>query len=251
VSAPYREAAPDLGALVRTHRDDRDGCLLVAFAVVCIVAAIAMAATANWWGLALEALAVAAGGWALRRPGRTAAGVIELHEKGLHLRVGKTTTAIRFEDVRSITSAYKRSRRSGARTESHRVESRDGRHIEFGTGWRLPRDLLAAIDEHTLPRLRTEALRAFDEGEPVRFGPFTLTEEGIGCDAQPLLPWTDAVRVTVEDGAIEVWKADVWEKKGTSYAARGASLVPNARILVEMCELAIEREHEASDGGAP
>jgi len=236
---------PDLGPLVRTHRNDSDGCLLFALAVVCIVVAITMAATANWWGLALEALGVAAGVWALRRPGRTAAGVIELHEKGLRLRAGKVTTAIPFEDVRSVTSAYKKSLRSGARTERHRVESRDGRHIEFGTSWRLQRDLLAAIEEQTLPRLRTQALRAFDAGEPVRFGPFTVAEEGIGCDGVPLLPWTDAVRITVEDGMIEVWKADVWEKKkGKSYAARGASFVPNARVFVEMCQLVIECERE-------
>lgn len=251
MSAPYREAAPDLGPLVRTHRNDSDGCLLVAFAVVCVVVAIAMAATANWWGLALEALGVAAGVWALRRPGRARAGVIELHEKGLLLRAGKATTAVPFEDVRSVTSAYKRRRRFGAVTERHRVEARDGRHIEFGTSWRLQRDLLAAIEEQTLPRLRTEALRAFDAGEPLRFGPFTLAEEGIGCDGRPLLPWTDAVRITVADGMIEVWKADVWEKKGKSHAARGASLVPNARIFVEMCQLAIEREREAPDGDAP
>jgi hypothetical protein len=229
VSAPYREAAPDLGPLVRTHRDDSDsGCFVVAFAVVCALVAIAMAVTANWWGLALDALGVGAGVWAMRRPGRPAPGVIDVHEKGLLLRVGKTTTAIPFEDVRSVTSTYRQRGRFGARTERHRVEARDGRHIEFGTSWRLQQDLLAAIEERTLPRLRTEALRAFDAGEPVRFGPFTLTEEGVGCDGQALMPWRDAVRITVQDGVgypqgertIEVWKADVWEKKGKSYAAR-------------------------------
>ena len=236
---------PDLGPVERTHRNDSDGCLLIVFAVPIIPVTIAMVATAFWWGLAVEALVVALGVWALRRPGRTAAGVIELRENGILLRAGVATTAIPFEDVRSITSSYTKNLRSGVRTERHRVESRDGRHIEFGTSWRLQRDLLAAIEKQTLPRLLTEALRAFDEGRPVGFGPFTLAEEGIGCDGLPILPWTDAVAVRIEDGMIEVWKVDVWEKKGKSYAARGAALVPNAHILVEMCEVAIEREREA------
>ena len=248
MSAPYREAAPDLGPLVRTHRDDRDGCLLVALAIPGVLVAVVFVVTANGWGLAAETLAVLAGVWALRRPGRLRPGVIELHEKGIVLRLGDTTTAIPFDDVRSITSKATRSVRSGVRTEHHRVESREGRHIEFGTGWRLPRDLLAVIEGATLPRLRTEALRAFDDGETVRFGPFALADDGLRCDDLPLLPWKDVVRVTVEDGRIEVWKADVWEKKGKSYAARGVSLVPNFRILLEMCDLAIERE--AGERGA-
>jgi hypothetical protein len=251
VSAPYRETAPDLGPLLRVHRDDSEGCLLVMFAVLSIGVAIAMVAIGNWWGLGLDVLGVAAGLWVLRRPGRPGAGVIELHENGLLQRVSGTTTVIAFGEVRSITSKITKSLRSGAITERHRVESRDGLHIDFGTSWRLQRDLLAAIEERTVPRLRTAALRAFDEGQPVTFGPFTLSEEGIRCEGQPILPWTDAVRVTVEGGMIEVWKADVWEKKGRPYAARGASLVPNARIFVEMCQLAIEREAPTGDEGAP
>lgn len=44
MSAPYREAAPDLGPLVRLHRDDSDGCLFVGFAVVGVLAAVALIA---------------------------------------------------------------------------------------------------------------------------------------------------------------------------------------------------------------
>jgi hypothetical protein len=43
----------------------------------------------------------------------------------------------------------------------------------------------------------------------------------------------------------------VREKKGRPYAGRGASLVPNACIFVEMCQLAIEREAPTGDERVP
>jgi hypothetical protein len=250
VSAAYRDTAPDLGPLVKLHPNDAKGCGLVLVALLAIpalLAAVVQIVTGYWLGLACEVVGVGAIVWLLRRPGRPRRpppGVIELHEEGLLLRVGETTTAMRFDEVKTVTSEHELHRRSLVRTEKHRVEARDGRVIEFGTGWRLPRDLHDAIMLRTLPRLRTEALRAFDAGETVRFGPLALDEEGILPDKQPLLPWSEAARVTVENGAICLWKTDTWEKKGKLYDSTDVARVPNAYVLVEMIGLAIERERE-------
>ena len=250
MSAAYRDTAPDLGPLVKLHPNDAKGCglvVVVLLGLAAFVAAVVQIMTAYWLGLACEVLGLGAIVWLLRRPRRRRGpppGVIELHEEGLLLRVGDATTAMRFDEVKTVTSEHKVHRRSLVRTERHRVEARDGRVIEFGTGWRLPEDLRDVILLRTLPRLRTEALRAFDAGETVRFGPLALDEEGIRPDKLPLLPWSEAARVTVENGEIRLWKTDTWEKKGKLYDSTDVSRVPNAYVLVEMIGLAIERERE-------
>jgi hypothetical protein len=197
-----------------------------------------LAFVGRWLEAGAAVMAVACGLAMMRRRGRAAAGVVELHEGGLAQRRSGATIAIRFDEVAAITSDRRAHVRSGVRTERHCIATGDGRMIEFtNVAFERPHDLLEAIERNVYPRLRARFLKAFDAGETVQFGPFALNEDGVRVGDGALLPWREVAGVEVHDGRIEVGM-----RGAPQPTARSAALVPNAPILVEMIELAVEVE---------
>ena len=237
MSTPYRDAPDELGALVSVHRDGSDRFLMAALVVVGIGASVAFAAIEQWGQLGGAIAATGLGVVLLRRRRREAAGSIALHENGLvQVALGKTTR-IFFDDVVSITSERTKSVRSGVETDRHRVAARDGSAITFvNLSTARAGDLLAAIEARVLPRVRTEALQAFDRGETVAFGPFSLDEAGIRAGDGASIPWMDVRAVSAEGGMVHIRG-----EGDRSLESRGASLIPNLAVFVEMVTLAAEQ----------
>ncbi len=242
MSSPYRDASGGLGALVSVHRDGTDGCLTAALLVCGLGASVAFGAIRQWTEVAAALAATAFGVAVLRRKNRKSAGSIALHDNGLvQVTAGETTTVL-FDDVVSITSAYTKHVKSGLETATHRIAARDGSTIELtrSTAARAD-DLIAAIEARVLPRVRTEALQAFDRGETVSFGPFSLDDAGIRADDGAPIAWKDVRRVTDDGGMIHI------RGEGDRVLdSRGASLIPNLAVFREMVELAAEQERSVA-----
>jgi hypothetical protein len=75
------------------------------------------------------------------------------------------------------------------------------------------------------------------EGDPVRFGAFAATAEGIAADVRKLA-WTDVGSVDAEEGEVVVRTRD-----GERWASAALEEVPNAFLLAEVAE-------HAAKGGA-
>jgi len=223
-----------LGKVLSVHRDDSDRMMLGCLVVFGVAAGAAFAAIGQWLGLLADVAAISGCVLMLRRRKRNGAGRIVRHERGLVQTGNGRTTTIAFDDVESITSDRKVSVRSGLQTGRHFVRASGDREISFtNAAFSYADDLLAEIKGQVLPRLRTEALRAFDEGKSVAFGPFLLDQDGIGAGDEPRVPWTQVEGTTIEEGMLYLRGPE-----NRLLTHRGLSLIPNAEILIEMISLA-------------
>jgi hypothetical protein len=249
MDSPYRSGDRDVGPLVSVHVY-RGGCVLWAFFLVC---AVCLSAWALFSGIptsvaVLMVVVTAIGIGALRWISRKSAGSrIELYERALVEHGRDEERVLEFENVRHVTSSSSRQRAAGVETQRHVVEARDGCRITFSLMHDRAPDLLAAIHARTLERLRTDALRAFDAGETLRFGPFALSEEGLRAGDGPIVPWSDIDRAAVEMPAIAigaVWsEVKVWKKKESRpFAMEASERVPNANVMLEVVALAVDAE---------
>ena len=244
-------AALDLGPLRRVHVE-RSGAVLWAFAGLasaCIVGWAIFSGVPTWIA-GLMALVVIAGVAVLRTIGRRNPGArIELHASGLVVRTRDGVRTIPFDDVRSVTSSSRRRRAGGVLLERHVVEAREGAPLEFSLLYDRAPDLLAAIHAGTRERLRTEALRKYDAGEVLDFGPLTVSEDGFRDGGGPIVPWTQIERATIDMPVFavgETWsQVKVWRRSATAPLASYASdRVPNAAVLVEVVTLAVDASNE-------
>jgi hypothetical protein len=250
----YRDAHGDagpLGRLVSVHRD-RSGCVLwiiLGFLAVCIVGSAAVkglpASVAVAMGVVLAAGVVLLRWMAARRGTRRVA----LYERGIVARAHPADRTLLFEDVVRIVSRAERSRLAGLEKQSHLVEGPGEARVEFTLVFDRALDLLEAIHVGTLDRLRTQALRAYDAGETVRFGPFAASQEGLRDGDGPVVPWTEIARATSGMPSIaigRVWsRVEVWKKDAKEpFASHASEQVPNARVLLQLVELAVAEEAE-------
>lgn len=262
--AAYRDGASPLGALVSVHKSRGAGCLVVlgvAMAVLVVAGGAAFFAIGQP-GVAAASLALAAAtGWVLaRRLRRQGPHLVELHEAGLLEVRNRQRTAMTFDEVRAVRSERVRHLPSGLETETHVVEGAGGKRIAFTLVHDRAQDLIAAIEERVVPRLRKAALCAFDAGETVQFGPVALSEAGLhlpafegsallDIEARPprVVPWSDLREVSLDKGLITFLGESRRVLGGVALAK-----LPNGLIFVFMARLAIEQEHavgEAAQSG--
>ena len=249
-SHPYRESPSELGPLLRVHRDRGNGCLIVALALLVAVlgAWMLVMGLPIWQGGAYFVVAVGGAWLAMRWMGRHGGYFIELYEHGIVQHAGAKVTSIRFDEVTALTRDIRQTYRywlSNVRTESHSVESRDGRVIRFSLMSDDAPALRATIAERALPRIRLETLRAIDGGETVTLGPFAVSSDGLRVSGEPLVPWSEIGRAKIDapsrrSGGAEMIRVE--RPSGELWTQRGVSLVPNADLLVEIIELAVEAE---------
>ena len=240
-----------LGPLVKVHRD-RSGCVLwviLFFLSFCIVGVAAFKGLPASVGVTM--FAVLLGGivllrWMARRRGTRR---IDLHARGIVSRSPGAECTLLFDDVLRVTSGSRRSQLVRTERQTHVVEGADAVRIEFNLLFDRALDLLEAVHAGTLDRLRTEALRAYDAGQTVHFGPFEASQEGLMEGSGPIVPWSAIARATAGMRSIAigpVWsKVEVWGKGADKpFAAHPTEQVPNARVLLQLVELAVAAEGE-------
>jgi hypothetical protein len=179
-----------------------------------------------------------------RRRGPT----IQLHKVGLLVCAKEGARAIPFDDVRSVTSSALRRHAFGRGVERHVLETRGG-PVVFGHSFARAPALLAAIHAATRERLRAEALRRYDAGEALAFGPFAVSEGGFRDGNGPLVPWQELDRGVLDppivaEGQLRS-RVNVWKKLATApLASYPSEQVPNASVMLDIVALAIDASEE-------
>ena len=261
MSGVYREGASPLGAIESVHQtgSGKVGCIVLLALVVLVFGIVESSFTGNLvYGVAYTLIAVGGGWFLIRRVRREPPEYIELHEEGLVQRLRGKETVVRFEEVQAVRRIPWRTSR-GMLHERYSVTTGDGREIKFTDHSGGASVLLEGIQARVLPRIETDALRAFDAGRLVAFGPLALSEQGLHLpagrgtdpwDDEPrparVVPWAELQRVEV--GKERVRFLDVHGNvKGTATVAS----IPNLLVFLRMMQLAIEQERQAPKSEAP
>jgi hypothetical protein len=252
MTSPYRHGADDntpyqLGALRSAHAG-RSGCFLRVIAGVLVFVILAFAAVSGiTLSIAMQmAVVIAIGAFALWWVGRrNPRALILLYERGITRSTYGRPHVIRFDDVKSIRSAKQRRGLAGVEIQHHLVESNDGTRVGFSLLFDGALDLLAAIDDATRERLQAEALKAFDAGEVVRFGPIAMSEEGFFDGDKPVVGWNEIDRAAIEMPALSpglVWsEVNIWKRGAAEPIAKyPLEYVPNANVMIAVLTLAVE-----------
>jgi hypothetical protein len=161
---------------------------------------------------------------------RTAAGggadLVRVHANGiLDLRVGPR--AIRWDEIESLLAVPSA---DGRTIDHHRLLTADGSFVSLGRSIgeveELVDEIRVRMGEHVGPNLRARIA----DGEVVRFGPISASEQGITVGAQRVA-WEDVEEVEAEEGQLVVRGRD-----GERRAAVRLEEVPNAFLLAEVVQ---------------
>jgi hypothetical protein len=158
---------------------------------------------------------------------------IRVHANGLlDLRTG---LAVRWDEVRSLTAQW--DGKTG-RVARHVLTTVSGDRMSLGASIGDVHELVDEVRARMVDQ-KLESLRVrVADGDPVRFGAFAATADGIAADARKLA-WSDVGSVDAEAGEVVVRTRD-----GERWASAALEEVPNAFLLAEVAE------HAAKGGGS-
>jgi Family of unknown function (DUF6585) len=159
--------------------------------------------------------------------------VIRVHANGLlDLRTG---LAVRWDEVRSLTAQWDG---TTGRVARHVLTTAAGERMAIGASIGDVHELVDEIRERIVDQ-KLESLRVrVADGDPVRFGAFAATADGIAAGAGKLA-WSDVGSVDAEAGEVVVRTRD-----GERWASAALEEVPNAFLLAEVAE------HAGKSGGS-
>ena len=184
---------------------------------------------------------------------------VRVHDNGiLHERGNQRVTAL-WDEIASYTEHA-----------ACRVETKDGRVLEFGAAVSDYDEIAATIEQKTLERLLPQAESAIDRGSSVEFRTlpvdtlpvagalaksmlgtpsFSVDREGItSLDSGERIAWSDCVEVAVGVGAERPRKGFfflVIRSNDLSFEIP-YGLLPNAHVLSALCEQLTARAQSAS-----
>ena len=127
---------------------------------------------------------------------------IDVHEKGLVYKFGRTKRALPFESlqriwIRKVVFVEKASGREQRRTSKYTIEF-DERKIVLDERIQKIDELGARLEEVLLRVWQPRVVAAFDADDTVDFGPFALGIDGVHVD-DTMLPWSRIRRIDVAD----------------------------------------------------
>ncbi|MBV1854241.1 DUF6585 family protein [Catellatospora tritici] len=135
-------------------------------------------------------------------------GVYEYEHGFVHLRA-KGVQAYRYEAVQTVHMRIVRNNTYGAvnMIYDYNLVLSDGRKLQLGTYAadmaKFGPVLAAQVAQAQLPK----ALAYFDQGNPVTFGRFTVSEEGVSS-GKKLVAWSELAGITVAQGRVSVLRTD-------------------------------------------
>lgn len=92
-------------------------------------------------------------------------------------------------------------------------------------------DLVERVQRATFPDLRAKAVARYRAGEPVAFGPLTVTWGGLESGAN-LLPWPDLAEVAVAGRNLVLKRAGKW----LAWATHELEQVPNPHVFLALVD---------------
>ena len=117
------------------------------------------------------------------------------------------------------------------------IEDRDGRRLRFDSGsfgWAV-KAIGDRIQRESSSALFTVAIKALEEGKPVDFYPFVLTDRGIEY-RDDFLRWRDVGNMQVQSGSVRLVDA-----RGTRWAQRKLGDVAHSLLFLTLTQYLIEK----------
>jgi len=178
-------------------------------------------------GLGCAALWLGVGAW------RTAQWRVRRHANGLVVVRGRRGRALAWPDVRALWSRAERTGLTSSRRLRLEVEASDGRRIHLDDRLEDFEALAARVKEGVYPRLLESYARAFNDRQPLTFGPIHLGPTGIEAGRQPALEWKEVNGAELAEGRLRIHTTRTGRRSVVGVAA---ARVPNVELCAQLIQ---------------
>ena len=168
---------------------------------------------------------------------------ISLHTSGMVYRRGRRKETLLWEQIQRVHTAavsYGFSSLAWGAQTTLKLHTNDGRQFHLTHALTDMNDLAETIKRQVYPGLLDAYRHKFNQGDPLSFGPLSLTETGVQRDDQ-MLKWDHLGRVSLGRGSLLLEPSD--HNKGKRIRIP-AHRVPNVEICTQLIE-----HLRASQGG--
>ncbi|SRR5579875_117280 len=131
--------------------------------------------------------------------------LITVYQGGLTIKRGSSAEAIPWDDITGYFINVTRTRSYGIpvyTTRIYTITRRSGQRIAI-RGYQQIEQLANIIERETANRLYPQMAAAYRMGQPIPFGPFTISQAGIAKGAE-MAPWNTITNVRVANGIFSV-----------------------------------------------
>ncbi|RAG83939.1 hypothetical protein DN069_19455 [Streptacidiphilus pinicola] len=158
---------------------------------------------------------------------------VDLHQRGVVVHGAEGPVAVyRFTDLtvhQKITENYY----NGVKTGTHyllTLTGPDGRSSKLTQFYENIPHLMQTVQQGVVEAQLPRALATVQAGYPVPFGPFSVTQQGLICDAKTTVTWPLLDRIVVRQGVVRI----MVHGRRTPQAAKGIFRIPNYGLFLTL-----------------
>ncbi|NWF67641.1 MAG: hypothetical protein HXY40_01005 [Chloroflexi bacterium] len=168
---------------------------------------------------------------------------IGFHNRGLYVQVysnglarvkGSKVEALRWDEVRSIWQSITHYQRYGRVVRSvyvYTLQTADGRKLKFSNEINGIAALGQTLQTEVNKRVFPQAMLTYQAGQPVQFGAFSISKEGINY-GKKFLPWSEVEGAQVQSGFVTFKKQGKW----FNWANVPAGSIPNLFVFLALID---------------
>jgi hypothetical protein len=155
--------------------------------------------------------------------------------EGLVRAKGSQIDVMRWEHVEAVWERIVKYRYRGIiplyTAYNYTIRRNDGAQFKFPSSLKSNKLLGEAIQQEVTRRQLPKAIAAYDSGNPVNFGPFTVSPQGIN-KGPILVPWNEVKQINIRRGWLSVQK----QSSILASCRTKASSVPNLQVFLQLVE---------------
>jgi len=200
------------------------------FAAISLNGSSGAVVVAGFFGL----LMLGGGGWQLYVAIRDHDLRVVTLEKGVVRVGGGKTLVLPWDDITLVYQAITDHYRNGIKTNTTHVYTifrTDKTKIVFNDSIKKVENLGTTIQKETTARLMPGYAKAYNAGNPVKFGKLTLSKSGIN-NGKETIPWDQVDAVNINRGQISVRKQGKW----LGWAGQSAAATPNLFVFLSLVD---------------
>ncbi|MBO0794695.1 MAG: hypothetical protein J2P36_27600 [Ktedonobacteraceae bacterium] len=164
---------------------------------------------------------------------------IYAHEQGLIAVRNRDIEAIRWDEIGSVWyKVIRGTHRSYIDSHLSMLQRRDGSQFQLG-GFPHFQELRDIIEQETTHQLLPEALIAYQQGQQLAFGPFTLDQSGLSY-GRKFLPWNELSSLQFSHGSLSIGKQGSF----FAWAKVDFGTIPNLRVFQQLAAKILDRSPE-------
>jgi hypothetical protein len=188
----------------------------------------------NWVALGLSLLCFGVAAASVFNWWKNRGAYIQIYSGGLARIQGAKVQEVRWDDIRAVWQSITKHYRNGIYTGTtylYTVQTADNRQMKFSNEFKGIEQLGQLIQTEATNRLFPRMIAAYNAGQPVPFGDFTISKDGISHKNKNL-PWSEIEGAQINNGYVTFKKQGKW----FNWANVPVAAIPNLIVFLSLID---------------